>query len=317
MCIAIALDSKNNLKNNEITKTIFKRCWLSNPDGGGYAYVNNGEVIIDKGYMKLKPFEIAFFNAREAYPDSRFLLHFRIASKGTVDADNCHPFFIHNGKSAIIHNGTITDLGSYNSGKSDTAILAEMLGKLPEMWYKDKLYCKLLDTAISGYNKFAILTKENKVFLLHKYGFEHEKGIYFSNKDYMPSNREPWNNGNKKSNHFMLVGSDPKVQNDYLVRTIKDGVVRPRGTYTHHGKSLCMGQGCTEELTLDMEKKYNLCSLCLQEEYFNKTDGIEAQKCSICNLELQEFEKREYNGLCCGCSGGYPYKYKDVYYQGD
>ena len=52
MCIAIAKPIGVEIPNDDI----LTNCFNNNPDGAGFAFNHNNEVVIRKGYMKLKDF---------------------------------------------------------------------------------------------------------------------------------------------------------------------------------------------------------------------------------------------------------------------
>ena len=85
MCIAIVKPA-----GKAISKDTFKECFVSNPDGAGFAYSDNGGIKLVKGLMTLEAFNAAYdahnVEARSA------LIHFRITTRGTNGPDNTHPF---------------------------------------------------------------------------------------------------------------------------------------------------------------------------------------------------------------------------------
>ena len=83
MCIALV-----KLPDANVSEDNLRACWQSNPDGAGFAYIKDGKVTIEKGFMTLKPFMEALNVALEANKESTFLIHFRIATHGDVNADN-------------------------------------------------------------------------------------------------------------------------------------------------------------------------------------------------------------------------------------
>ena len=52
MCIIVAKEKGQKLPSKDILKT----CFNNNDDGAGFMYVQDGKVIIDKGYMDFKSF---------------------------------------------------------------------------------------------------------------------------------------------------------------------------------------------------------------------------------------------------------------------
>lgn len=101
MCVAILTKPGHTVPNDGLF-----RGWTNNKDGGGFAYVENGEVKIEKGFLAYNPFQEALSRAIDRVGESSpFLIHMRIRTAGNINANNCHPFKIKNG--AMIHNGTM------------------------------------------------------------------------------------------------------------------------------------------------------------------------------------------------------------------
>jgi hypothetical protein len=179
MCIAIFKPAGKEMKVEHLHQS-----WIGNSDGAGFAFIKDGEVVISKGYMTYKEFESAYLEAEFMFPDSPFLIHFRIRSMGERDAENTHPFKLPDG-GALIHNGTISGTGAqYLVGKSDTALFVEKYGKALtyDIVEKEKLY---IETSID-YNKLVILYPDGRHHILNKeYGVEHN-GIWYSNDTFMP-----------------------------------------------------------------------------------------------------------------------------------
>ena len=76
MCIAIAKPIGVDIPNDDI----LTNCFHNNPDGAGFAFNHNNEVIIRKGYMTLKDFLDAFhkYNEKFDFKNRGVLIHTRI-----------------------------------------------------------------------------------------------------------------------------------------------------------------------------------------------------------------------------------------------
>lgn len=184
MCLAICLNPKKKME-KDITKKIIKHAWESNPDGGGFAYIKDGEIVIEKGFMTAKKFIKAFFRARHQNQDSMFLAHLRWASKGVVNEENTHPFIINDGEFAMIHNGTIYNVDT-EKDQSDTSAFAEnILSKLPANFISEKVYDSLIEDYI-GKSKVAMLLKNNTIRIYNgQLGHVEDGGnIWYSNDYY-------------------------------------------------------------------------------------------------------------------------------------
>ena len=158
MCVIVLQPAGAELSGNK-----FRNCWSRNPDGGGFAYVAEGELWIDKGYFDMKEMLTEYRKARGIYPDSPFLLHFRIATVGPVDGENTHPFRVRDDL-VMAHNGTIQGFG--DKERSDSYDFAKtVLASLKPGWEEDETMGWLVEKAI-GYNKIALLRSDGAMTIL-------------------------------------------------------------------------------------------------------------------------------------------------------
>jgi len=184
MCIAIYQN-----KGNEITDEQFNNCWQANPDGGGFAYITPDGEIKTQHYMKYKKMFAAYKAAMDQYGDSSpFLVHFRIATHGTVSIENCHPFRVTENK-VMIHNGMIPVPLDKNDKRSDTNVFAqEYLSKLPANWLDDPYMVDMVEDYITTGSKIALLSTDTDYvgyILNQRLGhWTDENGIWWSNKSY-------------------------------------------------------------------------------------------------------------------------------------
>lgn len=173
MCIAIVIP-----EGVTVNKDYLHNGWCANSDGGGFAYVRKGKVKIVKSLMKWKTWEDAYYTAREANPDSPFLVHFRIRSAGSNTADNTHPYALKTG--AVIHNGTLTGSGAdWYRGPSDTAKFVEKFGE--HLTYDNVLSKKLAMEAAIGYNKLAFLFNNGKFVIVNEDAGHWDDDVWYSN----------------------------------------------------------------------------------------------------------------------------------------
>lgn len=186
MCLAILKPAGKILPEDHI-----REGWISNPDGGGYGFVEEpGKIVVRKGFHKLKEFVDSYKADEEKYKDSPFLVHFRICTMGAKDDTNTHPFETEHG--ILIHNGTLTGTeAKYGAGKSDTALFAESFSKYLtfDFVYNHK---KELDSALS-HNKIALLYKDRRWIILNEDAGRWVEGIWYSNNGYLSSASSHWN----------------------------------------------------------------------------------------------------------------------------
>ena len=195
MCIAIAKPMGVEVP----TDDILTNCFNNNPDGAGFAFNHNNEVIIRKGYMKLKDFLEAFhkYDKKFDFKNRGVLIHTRITTHGGTNPQMCHPFPINSDEGAlkkieyaspyaVIHNGIISLTSSEATKKkdmSDTAIFVQKyLTKIAKnkKWFGNKANIELIEELIDS--KMAILNGSGKIIMTS--GFTEENGVFYSNSSY-------------------------------------------------------------------------------------------------------------------------------------
>ena len=176
MCIAI-------VKPKEIilSKDTLKTCAENNPDGMGFAYCKDGHLYIKK---YLKDFEAFYNDYKEVENESNMLIHFRIATHGEVNVENCHPFKLNN-RMALIHNGVISGYGDKKE-KSDTLdFIDKVIGNISwKMWHNPS-FRTLVGESI-GYSKLGILDVSGEYFIINEEKGSWEGGVWYSNNSYKP-----------------------------------------------------------------------------------------------------------------------------------
>lgn len=177
MCVAIYKPAKVS-----IAKKVLEACAEQNKDGCGMAYISQetGEIVVFKT-MHFKDFYPVYKEAFRDNKESPFLIHFRIATKGKVNEDNCHPFVIDENH-VFIHNGTITPVPVDPKGEvSDTRIFNEMiLKKLPNGWVVNDGIKAMVEEFI-GKSKLAVLNRNGDVHLYNEKDGSWKEGVWFSN----------------------------------------------------------------------------------------------------------------------------------------
>ena len=101
MCIALLIP-----KGEKITRETLEQCFQSNPHGAGFMLSDNNKLIIRKGYFTFAGFWASWIQAHKKYPDTDYVAHFRIATSGELDRQNCHPHKISE-QLAYVHNGIL------------------------------------------------------------------------------------------------------------------------------------------------------------------------------------------------------------------
>ena len=189
MCIIAAKPAGIGMPSRETIRTM----WNGNRDGAGIMYVENGKVVIEKGFMKLKDFESLLdrLGSRLDLKATPVVMHFRITTHGGTKPENTHPFPITDSMGAlkkltfrtdvgVAHNGIINSV-TPGKGISDTmeyivSQLAPLKRALPR-FYENRDAMLLVKNAISS--RMAFLTKEGNIYTIGD--FIEDEGILYSN----------------------------------------------------------------------------------------------------------------------------------------
>jgi len=142
-------------------------CFTSNPDGFGLMYQENNRVVTHKGLYEID----YIIDLLHKFRDREYVAHFRIATVGNINNDNCHPFYC-GGSTYLMHNGTL-DINIYKKKMSDTWHFAQLMRAA-------KVTNNLLDhlPKIVGDNKLVFMNKKSTRLVGR---FEEYEGNYFSN----------------------------------------------------------------------------------------------------------------------------------------
>lgn len=215
MCIAIL---KPN--NKTLDKELLKVCAMNNPDGCGFAYVDDNNDIIVNKFMSFEDFWDEYSKVQD---NKTMLIHFRIATHGNVELNNCHPFKLNN-RMALIHNGIISGYGSRTKNISDTRdFIEKVIGNISHKMWKNPSFRTLVGNAI-GSSKFAILDTDNNYYIINENKGFWDDGVWFSNNSYKykkytssVSNKTT----NKTYNNSRVVSSTPnttKSKFEYIMK---------------------------------------------------------------------------------------------------
>lgn len=179
MCIAIVKPIGEDFP----PKERLKNCFDNNPHSIGVGTTVKGTSYIS--VMKFFDFDV-FYNFslnHFAKRSETVFIHFRYATHGSIDLNNCHPFFISDNQTQfqtnnlLMHNG-VFQLGKLQNGKSDTLTIAEKI-------YREKLELDN-DLITRSNNKVAILIN-NRSYKLYGNWIKADDGCYYSNGSYRKS----------------------------------------------------------------------------------------------------------------------------------
>lgn len=178
MCIAIVKPVGVDLPSKERLKI----CFDNNPHSTGFGISLKG--VNYNSIMKYSDFDLFYKMAQVFITKSHLaFIHFRYATHGEINLDNCHPFFISDNQKeqcqnrpVLMHNG-VFQLGKLKDDKSDTLTLVE------------KIYSHNLeldnDLITKSNNKIAIMYNDSKYKL---YGeWIQDDGCIYSNGSYRKS----------------------------------------------------------------------------------------------------------------------------------
>jgi predicted glutamine amidotransferase len=304
MCIAI-----HKPKGLILEKTILNTCFKNNSDGMGYMFVKDGKIVIKK---ELKDFE-KFWNMyeedqKENLNSSDFVVHFRSATSGEINEENCHPFIV-NEELAFCHNGVLS-VKIVDEKFSDTVHFNnDILKKLPKDWLKFEGIVELVEKYIES-SKMVFLTNNGDVFILNKTSGVVDGGIWYSNEGYkyiyvyrfadktykMYSSIED----TKYCNMCNCLLLDSEVVFGFCTRCIETYGETIIEDYDNTLKIFCFD--CGAVLITISEKYCGLCENCFEEEISDVSDDTDipvGEVCYMCGVQLTR--KEEVTGVCKKC----------------
>ena len=173
MCIAIVTKPNQRLPDEWLANS-----FNSNPDGGGIAYIQDGQVKIHKGLMEYDKFYEAYDAVQQRAGHNHMLVHCRIATAGPVNQANCHPFRIKEG--ALIHNGHLWSPD--NKEMSDTREFASIFYNILDYDSLSRSIEEFDFADVIGNDRMAMLYDDGRV--LRAGHWQEEDVGWFSNGGY-------------------------------------------------------------------------------------------------------------------------------------
>jgi predicted glutamine amidotransferase len=182
MCIAVFKPQDVKIK-----KAVLKHCFEQNPDGCGFAIpcLTGKTMKIRKGFFTFRSFWEQYREHESR--GTPMLIHFRIATSGKIDQDNCHPWRISD-KHALIHNGVLEHkLGLCHDDVSDTGlfvanILKPIFEQSTELWLNPAFKWTVEESI--GNNKLVLLDNAGNHVIYNESKGEWHEGAWFSNATY-------------------------------------------------------------------------------------------------------------------------------------
>jgi len=179
------------------TKEHMINCWTNNPDGAGLAVWREDEKKweVEKGFMYERDFNEAYERMNLGKEDL-FILHWRIATSGKVDAKRTHPFPVtdrcenmlqlkYKRKKTVFHNGVS---GPGTDDHSDTMIgIRDWIFPLWKYLKDDKIYYLLEDL----WEPSRVLVCDGSA--IAEFGtWVHGAGLLWSNDGYLEDKWVKW-----------------------------------------------------------------------------------------------------------------------------
>lgn len=136
-------------------------------------------------HKELEDFE-AFYSMYELVEkeDLPTVLHFRIATSGLKDLENCHPFLV-TPNLGFVHNGIISKLG-YDKLKSDTNIFRDMLQEAKLEDIPKEGFFNLIEGVVGTWNKMIFLNALGEHCIINEKQGTWDEGVWYSNTGYKP-----------------------------------------------------------------------------------------------------------------------------------
>lgn len=245
MCIAII----NAL--GTLDETTFHNCWESNPHGGGLAYVDDGQVKILKEMDSVSHLYRQYSDIRK-YNKLPMIIHFRVATSGDVDENNCHPFEVMPGL-VMAHNGIIEHVDTDPQTSDTRAFISQVLSKLPEDF--------LLNVGIRALIRGFI--DSSRLVFLNKYGvydiinehmghWDKQRLNWFSNYTHLPNTTHSY---------------APVVNHSHYCKNSVAGIKHYAEVYDQDEMGVCESCGnwyYYEELIYDESLQAAFCEHCIE-----------------------------------------------------
>lgn len=220
-------------KGKKISDDRLEVMFQHNPDGAGIMWKpkEDGPVEIRKGFMTFK----SFLEVWHTIPsDCERAVHFRIASHGKINQENCHPFPIRQDindmvyledkeNAAVMHNGIIA-MTSPAKGReaqySDTMIFAsDILANIDDL--NNPNVDKMLEKSISGSRM--IIFQQGKPTVTLGYWVE-DDGCMYSNTSFRPYTTYVLPQGKGTKGKAKQSSSCDYVPYDYAKVPVKDSI---------------------------------------------------------------------------------------------
>lgn len=141
--------------------------WSANPDGAGYMFVRDGELVFRKPFFKYRSLKRHYRRDFAKYGDkSPFVLHFRYATHGPKNSLNTHPHPLADGRVGLAHNGVFPWIPE-DKTISDTVHFCRMLEPVSAQSVMNPEFCNYLEDEIQ-WNKVVLLDNTGDYRILNE-----------------------------------------------------------------------------------------------------------------------------------------------------
>jgi hypothetical protein len=169
---------------------VLRTCGQHNDHGCGYMYPDEGKLKIRK-FMKADQLVSSYESVvaeRLGEMETPVVLHFRIATRGGISLENCHPFLVTDSV-GMAHNGTLS-IGTVVN-KTDSEVFARDCLRFMTPEHLDcPSFGRLVGQAI-GSNRMAFMGNGGEILIVNKILWEEDHGCFFSNGTYKEP-RKKW-----------------------------------------------------------------------------------------------------------------------------
>jgi len=174
MCIAIL----NKLE--QLSESTLKNSWNRNSDGAGILWSDGKKLFVHKEMNSVSKF-IKKYNEIRMQTKFPIVLHFRIATSGKINEENCHPFMVCPNL-GFVHNGMI-DIDS-NKLHSDTWHFNKLLQGMPKNFINNSAIREIISLFI-GYSKLIFFNNLGEYTIINEsFGHWDKSGNWYSNESY-------------------------------------------------------------------------------------------------------------------------------------
>jgi len=320
MCIIASVPAGKSIPAEHLSNM-----WDNNRHGGGIGYIDENNVVQIEKDMTKDGFMKKYEDISRKYGNRDMVVHFRIATAGSVCLDNTHPFRV-NKQTVMAHNGILPDFFDppKKSDLSDTRFMIEtLLSRLDMTALDDSWFCDMLDELINsdGYpNKLVFLSNDKRLkkdsYIIGEKLGTWDNGIWYSNTSFQA---KPWSMPKKNGKQTTItsmtateqcqLGDDWFMDDDYtnheftgydIPSNIVDGGWDEVGMVTYE-EVLEIGQAkpdgnsitgwvcstCEEPVTADSRDCKVSCDGYLEAcNYVYETDAITVQDASSYGIDI-------------------------------